>query len=121
MFYLVYLYIVRRLNIHFNCSSSEYGNFFVCSPTHISRAKQCFPGMQKPAAGKPPAHTSGFQKSLVTILCIYLYVRLMISDVPTKGIKTLYGSIGDLFAYSNIALTLFFLGFGLLSKRQIAA
>jgi apolipoprotein N-acyltransferase len=44
--------------------------------------------------------------------------RLMISDVPTKGIQTLYEFAGDWFAYATILLTLFFIGFGVLSKRK---
>ncbi len=44
--------------------------------------------------------------------------RLMISDVPTKGIKTPYEFAGDWFAYAAILLTLFFIGFGIFSKRK---
>ncbi len=43
---------------------------------------------------------------------------LMISDVPTKGIHTLYEFAGDWFAYANMLLTLFFIGYGVLSKRK---
>jgi apolipoprotein N-acyltransferase len=44
--------------------------------------------------------------------------RLMISDVPTKGIKTLYEITGDWFAYAAILLSLFFIGYGILSRRK---
>jgi apolipoprotein N-acyltransferase len=43
--------------------------------------------------------------------------RLMISDVPTKGIQTPYEFTGDWLAYAAILLTLFFIGYGVLNMR----
>ncbi len=44
--------------------------------------------------------------------------RLMISDVPIKGILTLYENTGDLFACLTILLTLFFIAYAVLLKRM---
>ena len=44
--------------------------------------------------------------------------RLMISDVPIKGIQTPYAFAGDWFAYATILLTFLFIGYGVFSKLK---